>query len=248
MMVATVVVGRSDSVSATFEDGTPGPFAVAGQVDFPDDPTSTGHGRVARMRYSAYKTPVEINSSLVFRPAPTFGLGSTVFFRGDLLFPSGTYNFNNPGVDRKLVALRATGVQADSGKRDLYVVLHLYGCGLLVEWSENPSGSACRFDRMSLGRWYHIEMQVTVNHAMAANDGAVRLWVDDSLVFEQMQIRMTNPAWRGRPVWFMWAVGEQRRSADFYGNADISEGGSIDEDRYWDNVAFGTTRERRSKR
>jgi hypothetical protein len=81
-----------------------------------------------------------------------------------------------------------------------------------------------------------------MNSAMSAHDGIVRLWVDGALVANDTTVLMTNPTWTREPVWREWAIGEKRRSADWNGLADISEGGSIDERRYWDNVVFSTSR------
>ncbi len=229
-------------VSADFDNGTPGPFSVIGQASFPDDPSGTGHGRVAQLRYADTTFPVEIRSALVYHPKPGMGLGSTLFFSGDLYLPDGTFNLGNLNIDRKLVTFRAAPTVADTTQPDLTVVVHLYACGVLMSWSENRAGSGCHLGTFETARWYHVEAEVKMNSAMGKSDGILRIWVDGFQTLNDTTVILTNPKWRHKPEWREWSVGEQRRSADFDGTPDISEGGSIDESRYWDNVVFSTTR------
>lgn len=245
--LAATMVFRSaaaDIASANFDDGTSGPFTPVGRVTFPVDPTNSGHGRVAQFQYTADSTPADIYSSLVVHPPRKYGFGSTVFFAGDLYIPRGTYNISNPAVDRKLFSFRATGVvPADMlDTANVFVTGHIYGCGILLEWSGLYAGNACALRTIAMGQWYHVEVQVTMNSSMSASDGKLRVWIDGRLTVEDTAVRLTKPTWTGAPVWDSFIVGEHRRSANFPGHDDLSDGSAIDESRYWDNIVFSETR------
>src|SRR6185503_14859596 len=118
---------------------------------------------------------------------------------------AGTYNLANTNVDRKLITYRATVAGADTTTA-LSVVVHLYGCGILVSWSENRAGSPCVGVNIAPGKWQRIETQVTLNSSMSSKDGIIRLWLNNKLIFENVAASMTNPSWRGTPAWEEWSV------------------------------------------
>lgn len=101
--------GQQELAAATFDDGTLGPFKAdpVGSVRVVDDPTGRSRGKVAEMRYVATRTPAEPAAALSFTQTSTLGLGSTVFFSGDLYIPDTTFNLDNARVTRMLLLFRA---------------------------------------------------------------------------------------------------------------------------------------------
>ncbi len=239
----------TDIATANFDDSTLGPFTAdpVGSVTVVRDPATSegGHGLVARMSYQASATPAELKAALSFTPSERLSLGSTFYFSGDLFIPDTTFNMANPAVARELVMFRAPIGKSLDDDTDAYVMLHLVGgCGLMVQWSRDGKGatSRCKLAEPELGRWNHLELQVTMNRSIAGANGVLRLWFNGARVFQDTAVRLTDPAGKAAPVWRSWVVGATRSSADVDGKMDLSDGGIISEVRYWDNISFSTTR------
>jgi hypothetical protein len=246
VVAASLHGAEPDIASASFDDGTPGPFETIGPITFPADPTGSGRGRIAQMRYADSATRVDITTSLVYRPRRDFGYGSTFFFGGDFYIPAGVFNFDNPKVDRELLEFRGTtGDSTYHPTAGIVVIVHYWGfCGVQLEWSHDSkmAASSCGHGVVRMARWHRIETEVRLNTNGSASDGILRLWFDGTLTFEDSTIRFTDPAWLGPARWGSWSIGSRRRSSDFDGMTDLTDTGKIDELRYWDNVAFSTTR------
>ncbi|MBM4194159.1 MAG: hypothetical protein FJ202_07270 [Gemmatimonadetes bacterium] len=237
--------GQQELAAATFDDGTLGPFKAdpVGSVRVVDDPTGRSRGKVAEMRYVATRTPAEPAAALSFTQTSTLGLGSTVFFSGDLYIPDTTFNLDNARVTRMLLLFRAAlGEKLDESSDVFVVVMHNGGCGLGMQWSRDDAygGTRCPLAPIKAGRWHRIEAELKLNSTVDARNGVVRAWIDGYLAHQDTAVRFTNPARREAPLWRSFVVGATRASAD---GGDLSDGGSISEVRYWDNVSFRTTRE-----
>lgn len=233
--------------SANFEDGTLGPFAAApaGAIKVVDDPTNRGRGKVAELRYEATKARIEPSAALNVKPPVALGLGSTFFFSGDVYFPVTTFNWSHPRVTRMLLVFRASIGDSLDDRTDSFVSMNFAGrCGISMQWSNDGKLglTTCNLAPFELGKWHHIEMQVTMNKTPASRDGALRLWIDGKTVHEDTLVRFTDPRSTAKPVWRLWSVGEGRTSSDDGLGRDMSDDGLIAESRYWDNVALSFMR------
>ncbi len=251
MMSSGVLPRRADIAAANFDDGTTGLFVIepAGTGAVVPDPTGSGHGNVVVLRYVADTTPGLLRSAVIYPPTVKLGLGSTFYFSGDLYVPDTTFNLANQNVARRLVLFRGASGLLQNDSTDAFVLINLAACGVTVQWSDGwkTGWTLCRA-QPDPGRWHRLETQVTMNHAVSSTDGVIRLWIDGKLVYQDLTVRLTDPRAKGQPVWREWAIGVDRNSADFGSVPDISEGGSISEVRYWDNVTFTTTRKTASER
>jgi hypothetical protein len=132
------------------------------------------------------------------------------------------------------------------GPEDTWVHVEFWGkCGFQVNWSvgRKLEMSQCRYGPVPTGAWIRIETQVTMNKVVESHDGIIRLWVNGTMAFQDTTARLSDPTYEGVPTWRIWAVGQDRQSADAMDFApDLSDGPWFDEIRYWDNVAFTTTR------
>jgi hypothetical protein len=252
LAVAFSAAGWTESAeelaAATFDDGTIGAFAVvpAGTVRVVDDPLRSGRGNVAELTYRAGGGARPARAALALTPpAGRFGLGSTITISGDLLIPAATFNLRNPSIRRTLVSLRAPLSVNPADSTDAFVLLEFTGgCELRVEWSHEGywRGSDCRLAPLDAGRWHRIVLAVTMNSAPDRHDGVLELSVNDSTVLRDSTVRFTNPMRPGAPSWQELLVGATRFRPEVRGGFDLSDGDTIDERRYWDNLVVRATR------
>jgi Polysaccharide lyase len=248
VLMGAVQVPSNELGSANFDDGTFGPFTVqpAGTVRIVDDPAKSGRGKVAEMSFrSDSMTPHPRAALALMPPSQKFGLGSTIYFSGDVFIPATTFNLRNPSVRRTLLAFRAPLDVSPHDSTDSFVMLeHTGSCELRVEWSQDGwwRGSDCRLAPFEPDRWHKVEMRVTMNSAPDKADGTLELWVNGKSAFRDSTVRLTNAARAGKPSWQSLQVGVARYKAEVRGGFDLSEGDAIREVRYWDNVTFGTIR------
>src|SRR5262249_30264979 len=127
-----------------------------------------------------------------------------------------------------------------------HFTLSMYANHLKADWTldGNAAGSqSMDFPQgLNLGQWYRIETQVTAESAPGVHDGAIKVWVNGTLVWQFLNQAFAPPNQTGKLFWETWWVGAQRESALNSGGGDTSDGTAIDETRYWDNVTFSTTR------
>jgi hypothetical protein len=217
-----------------FNNGGWGPFTneTPGHVSIIDDPTGSGRGKVVKINYSqSGGGQIDLNQYFGSPVGPA-GFGTTFYAAGDVYFPASTKNFTNTGVLRKLMYFRLT--DAGTGQTTNLVLL-MWGNGLMINWS-GPMGSINadpNIGTLTAGQWARVEMRTTINTAAARADGIIQLWVNGVLTYTATDVQLTGSGWRTLG-WDTWWVGHQREGT----------GGetAVDEDRYWDNVAFSSSR------
>lgn len=93
------------------------------------------------------------------------------------------------------------------------------------------------------GKWYTLEKQITFNSSPAAVDGAVKIWLNGSLIFEKNGMSFTDPSWASQ-TWGTSALdwSDVHFNTFLFGDQVNYLKGSFDEYRYWDNVTFSTNR------
>jgi hypothetical protein len=239
--------GIGNLASHDFEDGTLGVYYTNSGPDVVvvSDPSGVRGGKVVSISYVDAGPLADINKSIKFDPVHR-GLGSTFFFRGYLYFPPGTVEFENPQVQRKLLYWQG-GLNNEfhfildmrAGSDGLYVV---YSDGTRSGGAGGPTPDTyINSGPIRTGVWYLIETEVRLNSTRTSQDGVIRVWVDNSLKFEKTNVAFMpiNGSYTGSVNWRTWVVGQQREGRDWNGGAPEL---NIFERRYWDNVAFGTTR------
>lgn len=233
----SATAGTSAGTSSTpdlaygdFDGGTISPYRMDGgassSVTVVDDPTGAGKGKVAQFSYA---NGTDINRWIM----PANHSARHFFFAGDMYFPSGTANFTNNAVQRKLVYIRTQpGVGVVAG-----VVISLWG-DKLSAWIVNSDGTTGSYGlaQVSAGAWHRLEVEVQANSAYSASDGVLRVWLDGALVHERTGVKLYSTDPGGAFHYDEWGVGYQRESAP--GEA----ASSISEVRYFDRVSFSTKR------
>ena len=229
--------------SADFDDGsfdalfdeTSGNSVIA-------DPTGSGRGFVYRTVYQGTNgtnldSRADLNRFVSYNPTSGLSHGSTVFFRGDVYFPANTPNFTNGNVLRKLTYWRTDR----SLNQQVDFVLLMWGNRLAVSVArpghEDHKNNVFAFNA---GQWYQLEIQATMNSRPGSSDGIVRVWVNGAKVYEKLDESFTQASDPASTRWNWLTVGHQREGAFDDTGAPIES--SIDEERYWDRVAFSTSR------
>ena len=217
--------------SHDFEDGTLGPFynPWGHGIDLVSDPANGGHGKVARLHYAGSANQ---DANLALLPKSTFsiGLGDSVWFRGDFLLSS-----NSAGTQRKLLYWEWSNDVTWGFQHPFSMVVNSFGPQMAVQnyphQSFEPEGTSWLPVNITAGVWHTLKVQMKVNTSFAAKDGVLRVWFDDTLVFDNKTMSWTDPAWTEDPStykWVQWQVGQQTQNVS----------SAYDEYRYWDNVTF----------
>jgi len=238
----------ADMINATFEDGTLGGFGTwnPAKIDVVSDPTGSGRGKVARLRYSGSNG--DDNTSLMYQPK--VGFGRSVFFRGEFYIPISD-NMTDPNYQRKLVYFKQhedwnrypsfgghkfrTFIKLTGDELGVDAVYEPYGAGI-------PGIDAVRtYGPIAYGMkprtWYTLEVQQTTESSIGARNGILRVWLDGKLLFEKTNMQWSDPNWtRDESIddiyWDTFMIGQQ---VNLFG-------ASFDEYRYWNNVAFSSQR------
>jgi len=227
-------------VSHDFEDGTLGgyynPWGVG--IDVVDDPTGAGHGKVARMHYSADGvTQPDDNKALLPKTSFAIALGDSLWFRGDFYLPA-TLN-DDPSVSlRKLVKWGYLHDQWHFPEQS-EMTLALAGAQVqvtntVVGPSNLPPDYSYTGFNVTKGAWHRLEIQLRMNTTFAAKDGVLRVWVDGALIYDRTDLRWTDPLWpedQSTFNWPGWGAGDQMQARAAY-----------DEYRYWDNMIYSKSR------
>jgi hypothetical protein len=214
--------GPSVLASNTFENGLLAPFTnpYGADIDVVNDPTGSGHGKVARFHYVG--SAQDRNRSLMYEKGSGVGLGQTMHFSGEFYLPVGI-NASPLFAARKLLYFQP---DAAFGK-NFFSVITMYGTAMsITNGYVSQSGATVEEKGPTVpvmflpGRWYKIETQLTLNTSFTAKDGVYRCWID--------------PSWTASPT-------AQKFRYVLFGD-QVNSSGRYDEYRYWDNVTFSTVR------
>jgi len=240
-----------DLINQDFEDGTLGSFEKWGareSFEIISDPTGAGRGSVASLAYKGNNG--DDNTSLIF--GPKIGFGKTIFFRGEFYIP--VSDLGGDAVQRKLVYFKShEDWDKYGGARKFRTFVKLTGDEMGVDAVFEPDtgdlDKVRTFTPIAQGlkprTWYTLEVQQTMESAVGAGDGTLKVWLDGILKFRKTTMSWSDPNWIGKPVpgghvpldagdiyWDTFMVGQQVNVF----------GASFDEHRYWNNVAFSTQR------
>ena len=223
------VLARSD-----FESGTIAPFTNPWgdrTITVVDDPTGAGKGKVVRIHYKG--AAQDVNRALMFEHRSGIGLGETIVVKGDLYLPP-DINTSPQYAQRKLMYFQRLGGP------EFWTVLTMFGTQLRLDNGYVPARGPSvvtvspLLTVLQTGRWYTIEVLVTLNSTPASDDGVARVWIDGAMLYERTNLRWSDPAWppQSAPQRFgYWLIGDQ-----------VNSSLAFDEYRYWDNVTISTTR------
>ncbi len=227
------VLARSD-----FDDGRLGPFANAwaADLDFPDDPTGSGRGRVARLTYHP-RSGGSMERAVSYVHPTRLRYGETIWMRGDVYLPT-PRTPGNPAHNRKLLDYQGGGVR---------MTLHRVGPNREVKFSYVDATSGVEreiFDdptgiRLADNTWWTIEVRMTTNSADGVADGELEIYVngrDTPAYTRRTGLRWITERFRGGSYF-------QRFHAGF--QLTIDRGTPVyTEERYWDNLAYSRQRVR----
>jgi uncharacterized protein YjdB len=235
----------ADMINASFDDGTLGGFGTWGatRVDVVNDPTGSGRGNIARLRYVGSNG--DDNTSLIYQPK--VGFGRSIFFRGEFYIPVSD-NMTDQNVQRKLLYFKQ---HEDWGKysfggHKFRTFIKLTGDELGIDAVYEPTDlsqiDAVRtYGAIAYGMkprtWYTLEVQQTTESSIGAKNGILRIWLDGKMIFEKTSMSWSDPTWtKDQAVediyWDTFMIGQQ---VNIFG-------ASFDEYRYWNNVAFSSQR------
>ncbi|MDP9201665.1 MAG: hypothetical protein M3P26_07000 [Gemmatimonadota bacterium] len=245
-----------------FNDGTRGPYhGNDSNLSYPDDPTGTGHGKVARIYYA----PTSANRSddehinWFAGDAGKIRYGRTIWFKGEVYFPTnplGDPNWNandgrkvldwqghsddgwTPGGARWYLGRGPNG-NIQGSPISLAVEVIDYGNSHYLAWfAENL---------LPFDTWHTIEVRMITNSADGVHDGSLAFWIDnptDTPTFETPHtLYFINEAWApinaytGLPV-----AGSYFNDLQVGAQLTNDQGALNTEYRYWDNIGFSTTR------
>jgi hypothetical protein len=252
--VEFTVVSSPDLAAATFDDGTLGPFVYPWktELDFPADPTGSGHGRVARFHYQGGFS--DDNRAMEFTYARKWA--QPMYFKGEFYIP-----VSDLGADfllRKLVYWQSHNdygkYTKNGGLASGRTVVHLRGTELFVDATYDPAAStgkssddvrtvASLATNLEGNRWYTLEVYQKMESALGRADGTLQVWLDGKLVFSNNTMTWSDPAWVGD-----MSNGVPFTASDIYfehflvGQQEQNNKGTFDEYRYWDNVEFSSRR------
>jgi hypothetical protein len=248
-----VVVALPYLVSHNFNDGTVGPFVNGGggDLDFPDDPTNSGsRGKVARFHYLRPTTDGsshDVNRNIEYWHDQRYG--QSMFFKGDFYIP--VDDSGNGATQRKLLYFfpHVDNKYGGVGSRTFWTVITVQSNILVLDVTgmrqdNTNTGFAVPLGTVAGRRWYTLEIEQRMNSSISATDGIVRVWLDGVQVYENTAVTWTDPNWLGNPV---VGTGLVLDPADVYFQRfdfgdQVNSTYAYDEYRYWDNVAFSSTR------
>ena len=267
------VVGPPNLAFHDFNDGTRGPFSsfatATQQPDFPDDPTGSGRGKVARIYYAPTLANRSAEGYVNWRAHDVGKIryGRTIWFKGEFFLPTNPLSDPNwrASDDRKILDWQG---QSDDGytlggarwfiNRSLdYNIANTYDVSLLVEARTTVNGvdqgaTVAYFaqfarNQVTYDTWHTLEVRMITNSADGVHDGSIAFWLDNRTAMPTFETPHTlyfiNEAWAPNGLGGVPVVGS-------YFN-DLRQGSQLTnlsplalntEYRYWDNIAFSTTR------
>ena len=224
-----------------FNDGTKGPYAHTADVDFPDDPTGSGRGKVARMFYNPAQDLLQSsNDEYIAYDAGASHLryGKTIWMKGEFYTPyPGTAV--KAGHRRKLIDYWGGGVRMTLYRADAYNgQLRLWlSCVDWMNGSSQETVTEVTGINLADDTWHTIEVKMVTNSADNIRDGVVEIYINGAA--SPNYTRNTGLGWitekySGGSYFNFYRAGEQL----------TSDAGHplYTEYRYWDNVGFSTSR------
>jgi Bacterial Ig-like domain (group 2) len=240
--------GSSLIASHDFNDGTAGPFSYLGTdvaaIDYPADPTNLGHGKVNRIRYHPSNGLSSNDINMELNTAHHYRYGETIWFKGDLYIPSTLSDgvtpktasqnadtrklidfFNSPPWPR-LILERTNGLLK-------YFVCQIEDDGQFhtdITWGSTGIP-------LSDDTWYTIEVRFTLNSADGVKDGVLDVYINNTSSVPNFHLASG-----------IFPITEKNGGSYFnsfrYGTQTTTYSGeaAYSEYRYWDNVAYSTTR------
>lgn len=252
--IAALLFGFSSSIGVAltqgaiirshhFDDGTLGglvnPWDVG--IDFPQDPTRKGHGRVVRILYDPRLAKHHTSQDRGFgyqAGRDRIRYGKTIWVRGQVYLPyaGSTRRANH---NRKLIDFAGSGPTGTHAR----LVLHRRDLMLYVSTADWMGGSLRETLSESTGirladdKWHTIELRMTTNSADGVRDGVVEIYMEGATVptySRRKGLGWITEKYRGGSFFNWFAIGSQ---------LTIDAGDPVyREYRYWDNVIFSTRR------
>ena len=239
--LATMAVAAATHIrSHNFNDGTLGPYINPWStgIDFPNDPTRTGHGKVARILYNPTKQRHQSSQDRGFGFESRIRYRETIWMRGQVYLPyAGSpikANHNRKLVDFVGSGMRGIHTRMTLHRRDM--VLHVS----VVDWM---SGSLRETLAESTGirlpdnTWLTIEVRMTTNSADNIRDGVLEIYINGASTPSYSRRRglgWITEKYPGGSFFSWFAIGSQ---------LTVDAGDPVyREYRYWDDVAFSRTR------
>jgi len=231
-----------------FNDGTPRPFRYLGSdvtsIDYPADPTNSGHGKVNRIRYHPSNGLSSNDINMELNTAHHYRYGETIWFKGDLYIPSTLSDgvtpktasqnldtrklidyFSPPPMPR-LIMERTNGLLK-------YFVCQIEDDGQFhtdITWG---STGIPLLDNT----WYTIEVRLTLNSADGVKDGVLDVYINNSGAVPNFHLTQgISPITEKNGGSYFNSFRYGTQTTTYSGEAAYSEY------RYWDNVGFSTTR------
>lgn len=246
-----------------FEDGTLGPFGVAGvqgTVTVKPDPTGSGHGNVCAIHFENFPEGGNFDCNQAIAPldanSPGRKLGEDLFCGWQFyLDTDGTqpairkfnyWGWSNAGWGFphafNLIISSANSVLAPipAGSPIQFLIsAHLVAqdgsqVGGFGPGESNAGPSTWYGPLISLKTWHEIIVQLRPNTSFSAQDGILRIWFDGVLIFESTDMHWTDPSWIDDPATYQWV--------DYRIGQQVNGSAKLIEDRYLDKLIFATTK------
>lgn len=267
------VVGPPNLAFHDFNDGTRGPFSSSNvtKVTFPDDPTGSGRGKVARIYYAPTLANRSDDEYVNYRThdAGKIRYGRTIWFKGEVYLPTNPLNDPNwRALDgRKLLDWQGSSDDGWTGGGARWFLGrgpdgnaqgNPIGLGVLVESRTTVNGvdqgatvqyysSSFANNLVPFDTWHTLEVRMITNSADQVHDGSLAFWLNNPTDIPTFQTPSTlyfiNEAWAPNGVGGIPVVGSYFN--DFRVGEQLSNRSPLPlntEYRYWDNIAFSTTR------
>jgi hypothetical protein len=241
------VVAPANIAFANFNDGTPGPYAylgTPGPVDYPNDPTGSGRGKVNRIFYSVPATFQSNDVNMELNTSHHYRYGETIWFKGDLYIPSTLSDGVTPKTTlqnndrRKLIDYFTVGGARMILETSNMTLLYVAGDGMTGTYHEDIYLGSTGITLLN-DTWYTIEMKMVTNSADNVRDGVLEIYVNNPTSTPSFSVTSglgwITEHYAGGTYFSSFRFGTQLTT---YG---IGEG-AYSEYRYWDNVGFSTTR------
>jgi len=237
------------------------PYAsVGGLITVKPDPTLRGEGRVADIHFENFPDSGNFDSNIAIAPAPAFNPGKKL---GEELWCGWKFYLDTDGLLPAIRKLCYWGWSNDSWgfQRAFNFVIALVNsvappipAGSQLQWLVNAhlvaadgtlvSSFGPEVPQAGPGTWYgpanvttkawhKLKVYQKLNSSFTAQDGILRIWFDDVLLFECVDMHWTDPSWPDDPATYQWVdyrIGEQ-----------LNGSAKLVEERYLDNPIFATT-------
>lgn len=202
------------------------------RITFPDDPTSSGRGKVAQIKY-APSSGGSMERAVAWNKSPGLTYGEELWFKGDFYQKSGTGSYD-ANHNRKIVDWQGNATRMTLNRRDLDLRVSIVSrmSGTETEVIAESTGITLNDDT-----WYRLEVRCVMNSADLVEDGILQIFVNES----------ATPAY-SRTTGLGWITEQGGSLTSLYDflvgfQLTIDNGDPVYEDtRYWDNLYFSTGR------